>query len=191
MKKTIRMLFTIIMISSFIVGCSKKETDSGQTASTEASSDLSAADATSSVGMANPWREVPTKDELEALLGITINIPADAENVIYQIMDSEGLCEVGFDFMGRDCTYRMKRGNQEEDISGMYYEWSEVETTLLHDSNASYQACTSDGDKVELATWFNKEQGITYSLSAIGPEDESFDYWNVAGVLYAATVATE
>ena len=183
MKRTIRVLLTIIMISSFVVGCSKKETNSCQTTSTDAASAISVAETASTVEIANPWREVSAKDELEAILGTAINIPAEAENVVYQIMDGEGLCEARFDYKGRDCTYRIKKAGQEEDISGMYYSWNEIETVSFYGCEATYRKCAEDGEDLELSSWYNEDHGLMYSLSAAGSGD-GFELWDLAEELY-------
>ena len=183
MKKTVRAVFVSFLVVVMLVGCSKKEADSGQTTSTDAASAISVAETASTVDIANPWREVSAKDELETILDTAINIPVEAENVVYQLMDSDGLCEVRFDYKGRDCTYRIKKADQEEDISGMYYAWSEIETVDFYGCEATYRKCAEDGEDLELGSWHNEEHGLMYSLSAAGSGD-SFELWDLAEELY-------
>ena len=82
------------------------------------------------VSSANPWTELPTKQQLEDVTGVCFNIPEDAENIRYRCLQDEGLAEVQFSRDGDE--YCVRAVNQtegrSEDISGLYYEWMDEET---------------------------------------------------------------
>ena len=183
MKKTAKIILAVLLITTVLSGCAKKE-EVNQAASAEtASAAVEASTAEAQTGIANPWTDLSLQ-EIEERFGTTVAVPEGAENVHCMMMEEDGLGEIDFDYMGRSCTYRMKKTDLEEDISGMYYEWNTVETVLLHDCNATYQTCTEEGDLIELATWYDDDGKMMYSLSTVGEQAEGYDIWDVAGVLW-------
>ena len=48
------------------------------------------------VSLANPWTELPTKQQLEDVTGVSFSIPEDAENIRYRCLQDEGLAEIQF-----------------------------------------------------------------------------------------------
>ena len=180
MKKTTKITLAVLMCTAVLAGCAKTE-DANQAAS----SAVEESSAETPLQIANPWSDVSLQ-EIEERFGTTFALPEGAENVHCMIMEEDGLGDISFDYMGRSCTYRMKNTDIEEDIAGMYYEWNTVETVLSHDCDATYQTCTEDDDLVELATWYNSDEKMMYSLSTVGAPVEGYDIWDVAGSLYTS-----
>ena len=126
------------------------------------------------VQIANPWEEV-NKSDIESALGIKLIIPEDAENTVYRFNSEISLGEILFDYENNSFTYRMKKSAGNEDISGLYYDW-----TISSDENIkgyegkSYRAIT-DEETVDLVTWVDPAQDITYSLSTSAPDLDGFD----------------
>ena len=126
------------------------------------------------VQIANPWEEV-NKSDIENALGIKLIIPEDAENTVYRFNSELSLGEILFDYENNSFTYRMKKSAGNEDISGLYYDW-----TISSDENIkgyegkSYRAITEE-ETVDLVTWVDPAQDITYSLSTSAPDLDGFD----------------
>ncbi|MBR5970650.1 MAG: hypothetical protein IK016_09950 [Lachnospiraceae bacterium] len=185
MKKTAKITLAVLLSTAVMAGCGKAEETKKEEANQAASAAVEASAAEVQVGIANPWSELSLQ-EIEERIGTSVTLPEGAENVQCLFMEDEGLGEIDFDYMGRSCTYRMKKSDSEEDIAGMYYEWSSEESVPLSDCNATYQTCEEDGDFIELATWYNDSEKVMYSLSAVGAKAEGFDLLDVAGALYAS-----
>ena len=73
--------------------------------------------------VSNPWTEV-TKADVEEGLGIEINLPDDAQNIVARQNSSVDLYEILFDYNDLNYTYRIKKSAGDEDISGLYYDWT-------------------------------------------------------------------
>ena len=124
--------------------------------------------------VSNPWTEV-TKAAVEEGLGIEIYLPDDAQNIVARQNSSVDLYEILFNYNNLDFTYRIKMSAGDEDISGLYYDW-----TISSDENIkgfegkSYRAIT-DEETVDLVTWVDEENDITYSLSTSAADLDGFD----------------
>ena len=171
-----------ILVLFLLFGCSKPDANS----STIMSSSDSVADSTAQI--ANPWREI-SLDDIAAATGTVIALPDDAQNVYCQVMDEDNLYEVSFLNQNREVTYRIKKTAQEEDISGLYYDWNHIETVLFHDNEEKKKKCTSEEDVIELASWYDTDTGLMHSLGVIGDKSE-FDVWNLADQLCAGSSDT-
>ena len=149
------------------------------------------------VGMANPWRDV-TEEEAAAVVPHLFQVPADAEEVYWTMMDTgeiqeeEGqevspLVQVFFELDGTQFTARAKQGGDpEEDITGMYYDWDATEDIIVGNWNApgKLYAFVEEGDNVQLCTWRDEDTATSYSLAAFGPELDGLDLTAVAAFMY-------
>ena len=139
---------------------------------------------TATVGMVNPWTEV-TEEEFAEKLGLYFAVPEGAENVVFRVLESEGLGEMLFTLDGMDYTARVKAAPEFEDISGMYYEWDN-ETDIEVNGRAGKEYRAKDEDKtVDLAMWCDIVPGIMYSLSTEGEDLDGFDIVAVCEMVFS------
>ena len=163
------------------VGCAGKPSQNTDTPST------------GNIQIANPWREI-TEAEARKIYSPSFSIPAGAENVSWSVMDSESgaLVELSFTLNGDSFTAReQKTDNRTEDISGMYYNWSQqTDITLANWSDGQmkgkYYRYIGEEEWADLCTWYDKEKGISYSLSVVSKDLDGFDLQAVAETLYDA-----
>ncbi len=114
--------------------------------------------------VSNPWTEV-TKADVEEGLGIEINLPDDAQNIVARQNSSVDLYEILFDYDNLSYTYRIKKSAGDEDISGLYYDWTlSYEETVEGYDAIIYSVHTEDGN-INLITWHDTQTDISFSLS--------------------------
>lgn len=114
--------------------------------------------------VSNPWTEV-TKADVEEGLGIEINLPDDAQNIVARQNSSVDLYEILFDYNDLNYTYRIKKSAGDEDISGLYYDWTlSYEETVEGYDAIIYSVHTEDGN-INLITWHDTQTDISFSLS--------------------------
>ena len=124
--------------------------------------------------VSNPWTEV-TKADVEEGLGVEINLPDDAQNIVARQNSSVDLYEILFDYDNLSYTYRIKKSAGNEDISGLYYDWTiSSDEKIKGFEGKSYRAIT-DEETVDLVTWVDEENDITYSLSTSAADLDGFD----------------
>jgi hypothetical protein len=143
-----RRIILFLMISTMIVfgfGC---ESDGSEEQSSE---------------LPNPVR-VSSYDEILATLGMTLKVPEDAENVVYQIIDIEegpDIAEANFSLDQVECTYRVQSTSTPTDISGAYYDW-----TVTKEIEISY--CSGEISYIEgqegICLWYDTVPGLMYSV---------------------------
>lgn len=133
-------------------------------------------------GMPNPMREVNIS-EAEAL-GIPFNVPSNAENVKYFIIDNKML-EMRFTYNGVDMAFRTTTDLSNNDISGMHYNWEATESVKIGHCNGEHKSFFGNGLNVQICTWTDVVPGIVYSLSATADHDlNGFDITAVASEVY-------
>ena len=146
------------------------------------------------VGLANPWRDC-TEEEANAACARLFKAPEDAVVNGWRMMDAQNgespLVEMDFRLNGVDFTARAQQGAAEDaDISGMNYEWTVTnDVTFANWGEGNMQGTVSrniaDDWTVDLATWYDVEVGIAYSLSAEAADLEGFDIQAVVEAMYA------
>ena len=168
-------IFIIMTLSLAFSACTLKNNEEQQV---ENDSNIIEDDEQNSY-IANPWTEV-TKEDVEKGLGTEIILPNDAKNVIYRFNSSIALYEILFDYDVLSFTYRIKKSAETEDISGLYYDWkmSYEETIEGYEANI-YRAVTEE-DAIELITWFDSKEDISYSLSTFVGDLDGFHIEDVA-----------
>ena len=192
MKKTIAMMMTGLMVLSLSAcgsGATSKEANATET-STEV-----AAEATTeqTVGLANPWREA-TEEECNQLAGNGFSAPDGASNVKWSIMDTgeeyRELVQMCFDLDGLSFTARQQNtGDEPQDISGMFYEWTaEEDVTLANWAGGNMKGTVKrfigDDRYIDVCTWYDVETGASYSLSTEGKDLDGFDIQAIAEAMY-------
>ena len=148
MKKTL-ILISIFMI--MLVSCSGKKY-AVKTA------------ANKTVGMPNPVQE-STAEDIAKELNVKFAVPDDAKNIRYSIIAGK-LAQMDFIWNEAECTARIKRDAESEDISGFYYNWSnETPCTVGENAGIAKWQITEVGEVVGICLWQNKTSNLTYSVS--------------------------
>lgn len=119
------------------------------------------------VGMANPWRET-TQEELLETLGVTFGVPEGAEDVVYRVLESEGVAEMQFAWQGTEYIARIRSAEAFEDISGFFYDWNSVEECEISWCAGQLLRADTDAGSVWLCLWYDAAPGLMYSLGTNG-----------------------
>lgn len=138
--------------------------------------------------IANPWEDM-TAEQLTEASGLSFGVPEGAENVIYRYLPSQGLAEMQFTWNNGEYCARIQPAALQEgellNISGMYFEWENVETVnILHCNGTIGQAQTGSEDWVELCMWYDAVPGLMYSLSVATTDLDGLDLTALAEQVY-------
>lgn len=148
MKKTLILISIFIMI---LVSCSGKKSAVNTTAN-------------KTVGIPNPVQE-STAEDIAKELNVKFAVPDGAKNIRYSIV-SGNLAQMDFILNEAECTARIKRDAESEDISGFYYNWSnETPCTVGENAGIAKWQITEVGEVVGICLWQNKASNLTYSVS--------------------------
>ena len=149
-----KMKKTLILISIFImmlVSCSGKKSAVNTTAN-------------KTIGLPNPVQE-STAEDIAKELNVKFAVPDGAKNIRYSIV-SGNLVQMDFILNEAECTARIKRDAESEDISGFYYNWSnETPCTVGENAGIAKWQITEVGEVVGICLWQNKASNLTYSVS--------------------------
>lgn len=148
MKKTL-ILISIFMI--MLVSCSGKKTAVNTTAN-------------KTIGLPNPVQE-STAEDIAKELNVKFAVPDGAKNIHYSIIAGK-LAQMDFIWNEAECTARIKRDAESEDISGFYYNWpNETPCTVGANAGIVKWQITEVGEVVGICLWQNKASNLTYSVS--------------------------
>ncbi|MBQ1609267.1 MAG: hypothetical protein II092_10455 [Lachnospiraceae bacterium] len=137
----------------------------------------------SDTGLANPWTESDREGVLAAT-GFDLNVPDDAENVVYSYMEADKLAQVSYVMNDHDWTYRVQPTDGLQDISGMYYEWVAEEDTNVANHEAEIKAYVENNGNpdnlddmfsVQVLNWYDATEGATHSVSISGRAVDGLD----------------
>ena len=135
-----------------------------------------------SVSLANPWTELPAKQRLEDVTGISFSIPEGAENILYRCLQDEGLAEIQFSRDGDE--YCVRAANQTEgrqdDISGLYYEWTDEETFSFGNCSGTFGRARDGSRWVERCLWVDPNHEVNWSLAVFTADPGSLDIVGIA-----------
>ena len=167
-KKTL--FFVILTLTVLVLGCAFDKAEK----STE----------TLRIGMPNPWVETDA-DGLMETLGLQFDVPEDAEDVVYRMLESEKLAEMKFILNDMPFTARIKPAALEmEDISGLNYKWYMEKESNDHWYKEKIMQAKDGNDTVQALLWFDIVPGLTYSLSTKAPDLDGFDIIAVAQMVW-------
>lgn len=126
--------------------------------------------------MANPWVEC-SEDIILEKLGFYICAPADANDVSIKMNESVGLAEITFKYGEPllEYTYRAKKTEELEDISGLNYEWDVVDKQQVGWCDGECKRAITDTETVDVCLWYDSGIGVMYSLSTSAPDLDGFD----------------
>ena len=134
------------------------------------------------VSLVNPWTELPTKQQLEDVTGVSFSIPEDAENIRYRCLQDEGLAEIQFSRNGDE--YCVRAVNQTEgrpdDISGLYYEWMDEETFSFGNCSGIFGRAQDGSRWVERCLWVDPNHEVNWSLAVFTMDPGSLDIVGIA-----------
>lgn len=148
MKKTL-ILISIFMI--MLVSCSGKKSAVN-------------ANANKTIGLPNPVQE-STAEDIAKELNVKFAVPDGAKNIHYSIIEGK-LAQMDFIWNEAECTARIQRAAESEDISGFYYNWSnETPCTVGANAGIAKWQITEVGEVVGICLWQNKASNLTYSVS--------------------------
>ncbi len=144
--------------------------------------------------VANPWMDT-TEDEAFAEVPFLFTAPEGAENVTWRRMENGDYPMIELDFtLGMyDFTARAQYGaSEDEDISGMYHEWTDSKDVTLANWGMGNMPATiksgADDDAVAfLCSWYDIEMGEAYTLATTTQDDSELDMQAVAEALYDET----
>ena len=156
----------VVMMMECLVGCADKDTEQPTT------------------NMGNPWVETDKSGVMEAT-SFEMNVPTDAENVVYSYLDIEPkMGQVTYDLAGNQWTYRMQKATELTDISGMYYEWDVQGEDQVSGCDAMWYAYSEPGENtdyiddmwaVHVINWYDDSTQTVYSLSVSGNNVNGLD----------------
>lgn len=145
---------TLILISIFVImliSCSGKKSAVNAVAN-------------KTVGLPNPVQE-STAEDIVKELNVKFAVPDGAKNIRYSII-AGNLAQMDFIWNEAECTARIKRDAESEDISGFYYNWSnETPCTVGENAGIAKWQITEVGEVVGICLWQNKTSNLTYSVS--------------------------
>ena len=148
MKKALILISIFIMI---LVSCSGKKSAVNTTAN-------------KTIGLPNPVQE-STAEDIAKELNVKFAVPDGAKNIRYSII-AGNLAQMDFIWNKAECTARIKRDAELEDISGFYYNWSnETPCTVGANAGIVKWQITEVGEVVGICLWQNKASNLTYSVS--------------------------
>lgn len=158
----------LVMCCVLLVGCSARETG-GQ----------------SSANMPNPWTQ-SSAEEMASKLGTPVLLPEGAQNIVYRALSSEGLYEIDFDYNGLRYTYRLKKTDALEDISGLYYDWTVQQEEAIQGFPGMSSRMLGEQETVDLVSWYETGFGVTHSLSTAAADLDGFDILAITQMLIPA-----
>ncbi len=193
MRRSIVLLLTGIVAFS-MVGCvtvSAPQTTHEASEAEVTKADESVDNESNNTGIANPWKDI-TAEEAAELIPDGIHVAEGAQNVKWSRMDEEDepLVQLSFDLDGLNVNVREQKTNDgQKDISGMNYEWTvedEVMTTnwgegIIEGKTFRY---VGDDEYVDLILWYNRDTGVSYSLSTSAKDLDGFDIQGIAEAVY-------
>jgi hypothetical protein len=141
------------------------------------------------VGYPVVWEDL-TAEQLAERSGLTFSLPEDAGNAVYLYLAGEDLAEVRFSreladggkdvYCVRGLMQTMENGEL-IDISGIYYDWTDVEKTGFGKCYGTFGRARTDGEAwVEQLLWYDPEGGIVYSMAVFTADSDGLDIVGVA-----------
>ena len=116
------------------------------------------------VGLQNPIHE-SSAEEITEQLSVKFAVPNGAKDVRYSII-AGNLAQMDFIWNDAECTARIERNTETEDISGFYYNWSNETPCNVGENTATLKwQITEIGEVVGICIWQNRASNLTYSVS--------------------------
>ena len=120
------------------------------------------------VQIGNPLRE-SDKKEIQKLTGASFNMPSKFDNISYYVIENLGLHSIGqagFEYNDAYYTFRVMKSTLLDDISGMYYNWTETKECEIEGLSGEMRSFESESECACTILLFDSENEILYSLSS-------------------------
>lgn len=130
-----------------------------------------------SIGMPNPLVE-KTEKEIEKEFGFKFGKLKNEKNVKFYVIDGE-MIEKIFELGDTKITLRVVPAIEFEDISGMYYAWTE-EDGKVKNRDAKIMSAKDDLGSAQVCLWYDAAPGLMYSASATAKDLDGFDITAIA-----------
>ena len=131
----------------------------------------------------NPWTDTDA-DGMMQELGLFMGAPEGAEDVIYRVLAAEQLGEIQFTLDGQAYTARIKAAAEEEDISGLYFDWTSEEECEIEGRKGTIRQAQDEDAVVIACSWFDVAPGIMYSVSTSTQDPAAVDITAVAEAVF-------
>lgn len=179
MKMLIVTLAAVLMIMCFFTGCSGKL---GSDVNPQGEQTDNVTDSDFKNGVINPLVKSDA-DGVAQKLGFALGVPDGAENAEYFILagDTE---ELRFTLDGLVYTARLKATAGFEDISGMYYTWTNTLDDTIGGCKCKLMRYSGDEGDIDVCLWYDAAPGLMYSLTVWGSSLDGFDLSAVARQVY-------
>lgn len=187
---------TLIMCSALLLlcGCGKaaEPTENAmpsneQAEAAEPVAENTAENVSETEGMANPWEESDSED-IFASLGIFVTPPEGASDVSFEKNMDESIAQMLFKLDEPDpnmkYTYRVKKSEKFEDISGLYYDWDVDADCMVGACEGKTYRAFADGQTIDSVLWYDADEKLMYSVSTAAEDLDGFDLVAIAGMVY-------
>ena len=101
------------------------------------------------------------------------------------MLEGEKMEQMTFEIEGVSYCARAKAG-ENEDISGMYYDWEQEENSMVAYCDAVIKTAMAGDEKAEGCIWYDMVPGVAYSLSTLCNKDENSDIRAVAEQVFVS-----
>lgn len=134
----------------------------------------------------NPMKSVTREDQVQS--GLVLDAPEKSENVSWFLIETGTdypMSEVRFTYQGTDYYYRARpTGSLElEDISGLWYEWTEKTEGKVLYCDAEVKSC----DKAACVNWLDIVPGVVYSIGTTGEKPDAGKLLELANLVFSPT----
>ena len=133
------------------------------------------------VGMANPWIYDLTAEEVKERTGCEFIVPEGAYDVAFMVNENDSLAEMNFTMDNVRYCARMKKTEDYEDISGLFYEWDAEGVDKVGEIMADVRLNTPEN--ISNVIWF--DNGMMYSLYTDGADKEGLEVVKMANLVFA------
>jgi len=173
MKKIMVLVLSVLMMV-MLVACGNKSN--------------AATEEPSIVGMPNPWMD-GSKEDVAANTGFEIGTPDGASDVYYSYMTDGSMAQVRYTYEGLEWTYRAQSTSELTDISGMYFEWDDEQSSTVAGLDAKFYSYAGTGEaddySVQVVNWYDASNKTTYSLSVTGNDLDGLDIVGCAEAVFS------
>ena len=150
MKKIISIVLCL-SLTMFLFACNKKEKGNTET------------DTSVTEGVANPM--VPsTEEEIKTVTGADFNLSSKFQSPNFFLINNK-IGQVGFKYKDLNFTFRTEKSDKSDDISGMYYEWTESKTVTIDNCKGELHIYSGKDEFAASVIWYDSENGVMYTLS--------------------------
>lgn len=139
------------------------------------------------VSLTNPWTKT-NPESIERMLGTPVKLPEEASDVVWMGIADVKLAEIQFTLDRMEYTLRIQPTEAFEDISGLYYDWENINQDFTIGGCPGWEARIYDEDletTIDLCLWYDAGKKLMYALSTSGPDHlNGFDITAVAQQIY-------